>query len=165
MSLLDGVFGGTFETGGEECAPWDPLGLASSEKLLKKYQIGELKNGRVAMLAVLGVIVQYFVQLPDPVFSQGAKPLAAFSQVLAERPTALLQIFLGVGILDNLIWEDSESSEPGNYGFGIFPASDEEFADLRMKEIKNARLAMIAFMGMIAQELVNGKGPIENILG
>lgn len=33
----------------------------------------ELKHGRVAMLAALGVIVQSFVQLPDPVF-QNARP-------------------------------------------------------------------------------------------
>ena len=35
-----------------------------------RYRAAELKHGRIAMLAALGQITQYYVRLGDPVFSQ-----------------------------------------------------------------------------------------------
>ena len=37
---------------------------------LYRYRAAELKHGRIAMLAALGQITQYYVRLGDPVFSQ-----------------------------------------------------------------------------------------------
>jgi Chlorophyll A-B binding protein len=39
---------------------WDPLNLATSEKLFDQYRAVELKHGRVAMLAVVGFVVPEF---------------------------------------------------------------------------------------------------------
>lgn len=55
-----------------EFPEFDPLGFtkkASREKV-EWYRAAELKHGRVAMLAGLGQLTQYYYQLPDPVFSQ-----------------------------------------------------------------------------------------------
>merc|ERR1719238_2649761 len=54
---------------------------------------------------------------------------------------------------------------PGDIGFdpaGLKPTDPSEFAEMATKELQNGRLAMIAVAGFFLQELVNGKGIIEN---
>ena len=46
---------------------------------------------------------------------------------------------------------------------GLASGSAESLADWKLKEIKNARLAMMAFLGFIAQHAATGKGPIDNL--
>ena len=54
----------------------------------------------------------------------------------------------------------------GDLGFdplGLTPTDSDEFDALRTKELNNGRLAMLAVAGIVAQELVNGKGVLENL--
>ena len=37
--------------------------------------------------------------------------------------------------------------------------------DFKWKEIRNGRLAMVAFLGFAAQHAATGKGPIDNLAG
>jgi light-harvesting complex I chlorophyll a/b binding protein 1 len=41
-----------------------------------------------------------------------------------------------------------------------FAKDPKKVDDLKLKEIKNARLAMVAFMGFVGQNYATGKGPI-----
>ena len=55
----------------------------------------------------------------------------------------------------------------GNLGFdplGLMPADEGEFFAMQTKELQNGRLAMLAASGFMAQELVNHKGIIENLM-
>jgi hypothetical protein len=56
----------------------------------------------------------------------------------------------------------------GDLGFdplSLMPTDGAAFDELRTKELQNGRLAMLGVAGIVAQELVNGKGVIENLLG
>jgi hypothetical protein len=59
-----------------------------------------------------------------------------------------------------------EDYYPGDIGFdplGLKPSDPAEFAEIQTKELQNGRLAMLGAMGMIAQELVNGKEIFVNL--
>ncbi|KAG5176371.1 light harvesting complex protein [Tribonema minus] len=139
---------------------FDPLGM--SENLNLGYmQAAELKHCRVAMLAVVGVLVTQFIHLPADQFS-ATSPLDAIAKVpLAGH----LQIFgliagLEMGSL-NRTYDDSTDAwgkliqDPsGAKQFAAKSAADK--AKSQLQEIKNGRLAMIAIMGMLIQTALFG---------
>lgn len=136
-------------------AGFDPLAMAEAFDI-KWMQEAEIKHGRVCMLAFLGVIVQEFVHLPDPQF---ANPVAteAFFQV----PNAgLWQIFLACGLAEVILHKGkisyldmfSAGAVPGELGFN--PMNMKISDDIKLKEIKNGRLAMCGIGGVIHSMLI-----------
>jgi len=58
-----------------------------------------------------------------------------------------------------------DSSYPGGIffdPFGFSRGSEDAVRDLKVKEVKNGRLAMLALLGFAAQYAATGKGPIDN---
>jgi len=130
---------------------------------IKWLREAELKHGRICMLASVGYIVQEFAGLPSyPGYNPN--PVEAFSSVPAE---GLFQIVIFMGWLEVIgnkgkytmmnMFEDGRA--PGDLGFDPlkFGENKETRARLEMAELKNGRLAMLAFSGMIHQTFVTGK--------
>jgi Chlorophyll A-B binding protein len=81
---------------------WDPLGLATSEKLFDQYRAVELKHARVAMLAVIGYVVPEFYRFGYE-FTSGVtcstvrNGVAAFKDI---PPLGWVQMIFLVGFID-----------------------------------------------------------------
>ena len=163
---------------------FDPLGLSNgkSESEIKKWREAELKHGRVSMLAFLGILVgESFNPLFDGKITgpaiyqfQQADDLVSYFWVGVLFFIALVE---GQNILTG--WESPSEVKNkfgvadlkadyvnGDLGFdplGLSPSDEGAFDNLRTKELQNGRLAMLGVAGIVAQELVNGKGVLENL--
>jgi len=132
---------------------YDPLNLASTydNNWLRE---AELKHGRLCMLAVSGwLTVEAGITFPGAAF-EGIKPLEAHDKMcengymwaLLACVSACEAIHFSIVIpkLDG-DWGDWE---PGNYG--VDPLNMDS-PQRRMSELKNGRLAMLGFSGLVTQ--------------
>ena len=89
---------------------FDPLGLTELQPNLNYVRAAELKNGRVAMLAVVGFLVQQKIHF----FTTETNPLQQFT-ALGLRPNLLLIGF--ISMIEILTFEKSYSDEvePGKF--------------------------------------------------
>merc|ERR1712176_1351376 len=141
---------------------------------LSWYREAELMHGRISMVAVLGFIVPGFsnfggdFDITNPLEAYGKAPGLATFQVFALM--ALLE-FRRI----NFIIEEGASYMPGDaqkwgqgpgrwnpFGFDYTPA---EYEEKQLQELKHARLAMIALLGLVLQANASGVGVVEQIGG
>merc|ERR1711904_286012 len=150
---------------------FDPLGFATSitEGKLLFYREVEIKHGRVAMLASLGMLVgeQFHplfggdIDVPSAVAFQ-ATPLETFwpAVVTAIAIPEIFSVFTFQDPTKGEQWAIKTDHVPGDLGFdplGLKPQDPKEFKEMQSKELNNGRLAMIAAAGMVAQEIVTGQ--------
>ena len=57
----------------------------------------------------------------------------------------------------------TEVGYPGGKWFNPFNLGKDDMASMQKKEVKNGRLAMMAFLGCMVQAAVTGEGPWKNI--
>lgn len=136
---------------------FDPLGLSAKkdDKTMQYYRESELKHGRVAMAACLGWYITAAGVHPAFNSELSSDPLEAATQL---APVGWLQFVLGCGAIE---WLGSQiAKRPGYVPGDLLGAaywvdnSDEGWVDYQNKEIQNGRLAMLAFMGILTQDVL-----------
>lgn len=175
---LDGSLPGDFG--------FDPLGLGSEPELLKWFVQSEIVHSRWAMLGAAGIFI------PEALTKAGILNTPSwFTAGEAEYFTDSTTLFVVEIILfawaEGRRWADilkpgsvntdpifpnnkltgTDVGYPGGLWFdplGWGSASPEKVKDLRTREIKNGRLAMLAVLGAAFQVLYTGTRPIDNLL-
>lgn len=132
---------------------FDPMGLSEIQQDLTYARWAELKHGRIAMLAIVGLLTEEYIHLPGEAY-QNSDPFGAVSTV---GLGVNAQIFLGIGVVELMnFYKHYDGSEPGDIGWtGGFLKNKSE-ADIKKakeQEIKHCRLAMVAITGATVQTL------------
>ncbi|GKZ01486.1 hypothetical protein MPSEU_001099200 [Mayamaea pseudoterrestris] len=138
---------------------FDPFGFSNnkSDEVMNYYREAELKNGRVAMAACLGWYITAAGVHPAFNSELSSDPLEAAAQLPF---VGWLQFILGCGAVEWLTEKIKE--RPGYVPGDVLGASywvdntDEGWVEYQNKELTNGRLAMLAFIGILTQDLLFG---------
>lgn len=148
-----------------------------SEETYNWFRAAELKNGRVAMLASTGFIVQaagihFPGMLSSDISFESLSTMKPIDQWEAVPDAGKAQIFATIFIAELV----TETKKP-HYMMGgklpemVFPpidfsgVSEETLKVKRSRELNNGRLAMIAAMGFIAESNIPGSVPVLTAIG
>merc|ERR1712188_159736 len=142
---------------------FDPVGFSTdcSEGKLLFYREAEIKHGRVAMLASLGILVgEQF----HPLFGGNidVPSYIAFQETPLQTYWPLTVLYIGIVEIFSVFtfqspfegnwWTLKEDRIPGDYQWDpmdMYPALPKERLEMQTKELNNGRLAMIAIAGMV----------------
>jgi len=163
---------------GGETKAWDPMSFSELHKVsgnnpdVAFLREAELKHGRIAMLAFAGILATNGgLKLPgEPWASVTADWSTAWSAVGDVNGAATLQILVGITFIEGVtskgvfdLWFGiTDKREPGDIGFDplrLMPKDKVAADKMRLKELKNGRMAMIAVAGFAANHLLPGSVP------
>jgi len=151
---------------------FDPLSLGEEPKSLARFREAELINGRWAMLGVAGVLAVEILGQGDwysaPLWAVNGGNATWFGVEIPFdiNTLALIEFVLMAGVEA----KRNEETDPVKrcYPGGAFDPlgwskDASKFEELKLKEVKNGRLAMMAFLGFVAQHAAVGGTPLSNL--
>lgn len=149
---------------------FDPLGLATGDSLPRLAE-AEVIHGRWAMMGVAGCLAVELFGFGDwfdaPLWAvEGANATYFGVPVPFDIKTLILLelvLMAGVEVLRNEEKDAGKRMYPGGAFDPMGMGKGDGFETAKLKEIKNGRLAMMAFLGFVSQHYVTGKGPLANL--
>lgn len=142
---------------------FDPLGMcpAGNEGKFRRFREAELKHGRVAMLASVGMVTQHYLRLP------GFENVPSGTLAIEVEPAnkAWWFIIALCGVLDFFVFKQDFNKEVGDFGD---PAGFSKIfgynKDIREKEINNGRMAMMSAIGILWAEGATNKDGVDQLI-